>query len=221
MEAGTAGAAAQQEVGLRVAVLEPNPFYRGGLAVAIEAHPELEVIAESADRAEALALLEERKPDVVVVDAAAGVELLEELAGREDAPRSVVLAGSPDMESAYRALAAGAGAYLSKDEADTTGLCEAILAVSRGQMVLSSSIQTNIAREIRDQRTGPAQPELTSREREVLALTAEGLTAAEVGRRLEVSTATVKTHLHHLYKKLGVGGRAAAVAEAMRRGLVD
>jgi two-component system nitrate/nitrite response regulator NarL len=204
-----------------VVVLEPNPFYRRGLAATIEAHPELEVLAESADGKEVLALLGRMRPDVMVVDALAGIDLLEELAGVEDTPRAVVLAGSPTMECAYRALAAGAGAFLSKEEADGTGLCEAILAVNRGQMVLSSGIQASIAREIREQRAGPPRPELTTREREVLALTAEGLTASQAGERLEVSAATVKTHLHHLYKKLGVGGRAAAVAEAMRRGLVD
>lgn len=221
MEAGEAQAAARQEVEVRVVVLEPNPFYRRGLAAIIEAHPELDVLAESADTEEAMALLGSTRPDVVVVDAVAGVELLERIAGSEDAPRSVVLAGSPSMECAYRALAAGASAYLSKEEADTTGLCDAILAVSRGQMVLSAGIQANIARDIREQRSGPQQPELTAREREVLTLTAQGLTASQVGEQLGVSTATVKTHLHHLYKKLGVGGRAAAVAEAMRRGLVD
>lgn len=202
-------------------VLEPNPFYRRGLAATIEAHPELEVLAESADGKEMLALLGRTRPDVLVVDALAGIDLLEELAGADDAPRAVVLAGSPTMEWAYRAVAAGAGAFLSKEEADGTGLCEAILAVSRGQMVLSSGIQASIMRDIREQHAGPPRPELTTREREVLTLTAEGLTASQTGERLEVSAATVKTHLHHLYKKLGVGGRAAAVAEAMRRGLVD
>ena len=209
------------QAAVRVVVLEPNPFYRRGLAATIDAHPELEVLAESEDPDETRSLLGTKRPDVVVVDAFAGVEMLEEIAGADDAPRSVVLAGNLSMESAYRALAAGAGAYLSKDEADATALCEAILAVSRGQMVLSSGIQANIARDIREQHAGPQEPELTTREREVLVLTAQGLTASQVGERLEVSSATVKTHLHHLYGKLGVNGRAAAVAEAMRRGLVD
>jgi two-component system nitrate/nitrite response regulator NarL len=221
MKAGEAEPAAPQEVEVRVVVLEPNPFYRRGLAATIEAHPELEVLGEAADSEEVHALLESMRPDVIVVDAVAGMDLLEELAGVEDAPRAVVLAGDPTMESAYRALAAGAAAFLAKEEADIIGLCEAILAVSRGQMVLSSGIQASIARDIREQRAGPPRPDLTTRELEVLTLTAQGLTASQTGERLEVSAATVKTHLHHLYKKLGVGGRAAAVAEAMRRGLVD
>ena len=204
-----------------VVVVEPNPFYRSGLAATIDAHHELALAAEFADGDEALALVTRERPDVVVVDAGVGMPLLERLDADESAPRAVVLAGDPGMEWAYRALAAGASAYLSKDEADTTGLCETILAVSRGQMVLSAGIQANIARDIREQRAGAGHPELTSREREVLTLTAQGLTASQVGEHLEVSAATVKTHLHHLYKKLGVGSRAAAVAEAMRRGLVD
>ena len=201
---------------IRVVVLEPNPFYRRGLVSTIEAHRELEVVAEAADRQEAIPLVRDLEPDILVLDEQAGVEVLEALGA---APRSVVLSGTSSMDWAYRALAAGAGAYLSKDEADMRGLCEAILAVSRGQMVISSSVQTGIARDIRRQRTAPS-PQLTDREREVLSLAAEGLTAAAAAQRLELSTATVKTHLHHVYKKLGVSGRAAAVAEAMRRGLV-
>ena len=220
-KSGDARAAVRQEAGVRVAVLEPNPFYRRGLAATIEAHPGLEIVADSADRDEAVALLARERPDVVVLDAATGVELLEELGGVENAPRTVVLAGSPSLECAYRALAAGASAYLTKDEADDTGLCEAIVAVSRGQMVLSAGVQASIARDIREQRAGSPHPELTLREREVLSLTAQGLTASQVGEQLTVTTATVKTHLHHLYKKLGVSGRAAAVAEAMRRGIVE
>lgn len=202
---------------IRVVVLEPNPFYRRGLVSTIESHGELEVVAEAADRQEAIPLVRDLDPDVLVLDEQAGVAVLETLG---DGPRSVVLSGSSSMEWAYRALAAGAGAYLSKDEADMRGLCEAILAVTRGQMVISSSVQTGIAHDIRRQRSSPT-PRLTDREREVLTLTAQGLTAAASAQRLGLSTATVKTHLHHVYKKLGVSGRAAAVAEAMRSGLVD
>ena len=203
-----------------VVVLEPNPFYRSGLVSTIEAHEELHVVADAPDGVEAVELLNRHRPDVAVLDAAEGIDMLEQLSAGEGPPRTVVLAAAPGVESAYRALAAGASAYLSKDEADAAGLCDTILAVSRGQMILSSGIQANIARDIRDSRSG-ARPDLTSRELEVLALIAQGLTATGVAERLEVSPATVKTHLHHLYKKLGVSGRAAAVAEAMRRGLVE
>lgn len=207
---------------VRVVVLEPNPFFRRGLAAAIAEHPELEVAGAAGERDEALLLLRDRRPDVAVLDATGGIEVLEELAAADgaDPPHTLVLAGSPSVESAYRALAAGASAYVSKEEADAGGLCETILAVSRGQMILSSGIQANIARDIRTRRAG-TRAELTARELEVLVLVAQGLTAAGVAARLELSPATVKTHLHHLYEKLGVSGRAAAVAEAMRRGLVD
>lgn len=201
----------------RVVVVEPNPFYRHGLVQTIEDHPALEVVGETADPEAAAGLLRDLRPDVVLVDAVTGMDLLETAA---PVPPAVVLSGSAATELAYRALAAGARAYLSKDETDVRGLCETIVAVTRGQMVISSEVQATLARDLRTRR-GTPDLQLTPREREVLALAAQGLTAAATAERLGLSLATVKTHLHHLYEKLGVGTRAGAVAEGMRRGLVD
>ena len=97
---------------------------------------------------------------------------------------------------------------------------DAIAAVARGRTVLSPQLQAGIAVEIR-LRAAHERPLLSERERQILKLVADGLAAPEFGRRLCLATPTVKTHLHHLYDKLGVAERAAAVAEAMRRGLLE
>ena len=133
--------------------------------------------------------------------------------------RVVFLSAYLDSAVVYRALAAGAAGYLSKDS-NRQSICDAVAAVARGDAVFAPEIQGGIAREIR-MRENDGRPTLTPREREILNLTAEGCTAPEIGRRLYLSPTTVKTHLQHLYEKLGVSDRAAAVAEAMRRGLLE
>jgi two-component system, NarL family, nitrate/nitrite response regulator NarL len=131
----------------------------------------------------------------------------------------VMIAADPDPELVYTAIARGAAGYLTKD-ADARELCDAIAAVARGSTVIAPQLQSGIAGEIR-LRAVHDRPFLSDREREVLELVAEGLTAPQIGRRIHLSTATVKTHLSHVYEKLGVAERAAAVAAAMRRGLVE
>jgi two-component system nitrate/nitrite response regulator NarL len=116
-------------------------------------------------------------------------------------------------------VADGAAGYLTTD-ADARQLCEAIAAVARGRTVLAPELQAGLAGQIR-RREVPDRPLLSAREREALKLIAEGLTAPAIGRRLHLSTGTVKTHLTHLYGKLDVSDRAAAVAQAMRRGLLE
>ncbi|HWO49682.1 MAG TPA: helix-turn-helix transcriptional regulator, partial [Solirubrobacterales bacterium] len=109
--------------------------------------------------------------------------------------------------------------YLAKrSEADR--VCAAIAAVAAGETVIDDRFQAGLAAEIRLRERGD-RPALTEREREVLALTAEGGSVADVAGRLHLSDATIKTHLHHAYEKLDVSDRAAAVARAMRFGLID
>jgi two-component system nitrate/nitrite response regulator NarL len=133
--------------------------------------------------------------------------------------RVVIIAARPDSREVYAALAEGAAGYLTK-EADARELCDAITAVARGRTVLAPELQAGVAGEIR-LRAPHDRPVMSARERETLTLIAEGLSAPQIGRTLHLSTATVKTHLQHIYEKLGVSERAAAVAEAMRRGLLE
>ena len=133
--------------------------------------------------------------------------------------RVVLIAAKPEPGEVYAALAEGAAGYLTKD-ADARELCDAITAVARGKTVLAPELQAGVAGEIR-LRAPHDRPVMSERERETLTLIAEGLSAPQIGRTLHLSTATVKTHLQHIYGKLGVSERAAAVAEAMRRGLLE
>jgi two-component system, NarL family, nitrate/nitrite response regulator NarL len=190
---------------------------------AIRAWPELELVADAGDGREALHAIRERRPDVAVLD-----RLLGELRGdqvlnavRRDvlATRVILIAAEPSSEAVYASVAAGAAGYLTTGT-DARQLCEAITAVARGRTVLAPELQAGIAGEIR-RREVLDRPLLSDRERQALSLIAEGLNAPDIGERLHLSTGTVKSHLTKLYEKLEVSDRAAAVATAMRRGLLE
>jgi two-component system nitrate/nitrite response regulator NarL len=148
-----------------------------------------------------------------------GIAVVQAVTRDELPTRVVFLSAYVDSAVAYRALAEGAAGFLS-NETSAQAVCDAIVAAARGETVLSPEVQSGIAREIRT-RTPPRGLTLTARENEVLVLIADGMSAPAIGRRLHLSPATVKGHLHSLYEKLGVSERAAAVAEAMRRGLLE
>ena len=209
----------------RVAVLvaDDHPVYREGIVRAVKERPELELLAEVATGREALMAIAELRPHVAVLDMKLpdldGSQVLRAI-NRDELPTKVVFVSAYiDSEIVYAAIGGGARAYLSKD-ATRQQICDAIAAVARGETVFAAEVQTGLAREIQ-MRSADTDIVLTSREREILALTAQGLLAPEIGRRLYLSPATVKTHLQRLYGKLGVSDRAAAVAEAMRRGLLE
>jgi len=168
-------------------------------------------------------LIRELRPEVAVVDLKLprldGIRVT--AAAAHDAPGTKVVILTAYLESAFvfQALAAGARAFVSKD-ADRADVCDAILAVADGRVVIPPGLQPGLAEQIKAH-AGDESPALSLREREVLALIADGASAPEIGRRLHLSTGTVKTHLQHLYEKLGVNDRAAAVAEAMRRGALQ
>ena len=204
-------------------VAHRQPLYRDGLARAIKGRPELELIADTGHGREALDTIEAERPDVAVLDRRlvdlTGEQVLNAVGRDGLGTRVVMIAAEPEPGLVYSAIENGAAGYLTHD-ADAGELCDAVTAVARGGIVLAPQVQAGIAGEIR-LRAEHERPFLSEREREILKLVADGLTAPEIGRRIHVSTATVKTHLQHLYEKLGVGERAAAVAQAMRRGLVE
>jgi two-component system, NarL family, nitrate/nitrite response regulator NarL len=202
---------------------DAQPLYRDAVARAIRARPELELVGAASDGREALHAIGAARPDVAIVGAAlaglSGEQVLNAVARDGLSTRVVMIASRPEAEDVYAALADGAAGYLTTD-ADARELCDAITAVARGETVLSPVLQACVADEIR-LRTPRDRPLMSARERETLTLIAEGLSAPDIGRALHLSTATVKTHLQHIYVKLGVSERAAAVAEAMRRGLLE
>ncbi len=208
---------------VRVLVADDHPMFREGVVRAVRERPDLELVGEASDGRDALDQIRALTPDVAVLDLKMpeldGLAVLNAVS-RETLPTKVMLLSAfVDGTLVYDAIASGALAFLSK-EAGRGQICDAIAAVARGETVMSDQIQAGIASEIRA-RGRPDRPSLTDREAEVLARIAEGRSAPDIAAELHLSTATVKTHLQHLYDKLGVSDRAAAVAEAMRRGLIE
>ena len=208
---------------VRVLIAEEHPLYREGVVRAIKARPELELVGEAADGGRALALIEELEPDVAVLDVKMpeldGLQVANAVARDGLRTRVLMLSAFLERQIVFQAVAAGAAGYLSKD-AERLEITDAILAVHRGDTVLAPEVQAGVAAEVRS-RWRSDVPSLSERERQVLEMIAEGMSAPEIGRRLFLSTATVKSHLQSLYEKLDVSDRAAAVAAAMRRGLLE
>lgn len=207
-----------------VLVADDHPLYREGIVRAVKDRPDLELVGEAADGREALDRIKELTPDVAVLDIRMpeleGTQVLSAL--RRDGVATEVLFLSAFMESelAYKTVAEGAKGYLSK-ESSRQEICDAIITVARGGTALAAEVQAGLAHEIQDRERSDGRPNLTPRETEVLSMIAEGMSAPEIAKRIHLSPTTVKTHLHTLYEKLGVSDRAAAVAEAMRRGLLE
>ena len=212
-------------MGERVSVYvgEDHPIFLEGLVRALAQRPDFEVVGSSNDGREALAQIRALQPDVAVLDEGMpgllGNDVLQAISRDELPTRVVMLSASPDSAVVFRAVANGVRAFLTKD-ADRGTICDAVAAVARGEVVLAPEVQSGLAAEVRA-RQSDRRPTLSRREREVLQRAATGLSAPEIARELSISTATVKTHLRNLYEKLGVSERAAAVAEAMRRGLLE
>jgi two-component system nitrate/nitrite response regulator NarL len=209
---------------VKVLLADDHPIYREGLARAIKERPELQLVAEADNGRAALELIRDHRPDVAVLDVRMpdldGPQVMTALR-REDIEVGVLfLSAGTDGGTSYGVVADGARGYLSK-QAGRREICEAISRVARGETVLAAEVQSGLASEIGRRQALSDGPELTEREREILRLVADGLSAPDIGRAIHLSPTTVKGHLHTLYEKLGVSDRAAAVAEAMRRGLLE
>jgi two-component system, NarL family, nitrate/nitrite response regulator NarL len=207
-----------------VVVADDHPIYREGIVRAINERPDLDLVGEAADGRQALDQIQELSPQVAVLDIRMpgldGTQVLSAL--RRDGLETEILFLSAFMgpELAYRTVASGARGYLSK-ESSRHEVCEAIVTIARGGTALAAEAQAGLAREIQERERTGGRPQLTDREQEVLNFVAQGLSAPDIGKQIHLSTTTVKSHLHSLYEKLGVSDRAAAVAEAMRRGLLE
>jgi two-component system, NarL family, nitrate/nitrite response regulator NarL len=205
---------------IRVLVADDHPVYLDGLAAAIKRTEDLDLVATCSDGAAAVRHIRAATPDVAVLDlrmpGMTTEAVLTELAGDDVAV--LILSVHIDGDAVHECLSLGAAGYIAKD-ADRAEICEAIRSVARGRTVLSTAVQSTMAAELRQRRSG-AHALLSPREHEILELLATGASTPAIAARLYLSAATVKTHLHHLYEKLGVSDRAAAVAEGLRRGLI-
>lgn len=206
---------------VRVLVADGQPLFRDALLRAMDRERRIE-LAHATDRIVDLhASIERHRPHVLVLDRELLDADLADLVGslRQGTAQLLVLAGEIDSHDVFQALEHGIAGYVSKD-ISADAMCEAVLAVARGETRLDGSTQTGVAGEIR-LRARDGRPSLSPREREILLLISAGRTAPQIAGELHISTATVKTHLLHLYEKLGVAERAAAVAEGMRLGLLE
>ncbi|MFG3207430.1 response regulator [Streptomyces sp. NPDC048192] len=203
-------------------IVDDHPVVRDGLRGMFDSAPGFHVLGEAADGVEAVARAADLDPDVILMDlrmpGGSGVEAIRELARRGARAKVLVLTTYDTDSDTLPAIEAGATGYLLKD-APRDELFTAVRAAAEGRTVLSPAVASRLVHAVRAPR-GPGAEPLSAREREVLALVARGTSNREIARELFISEATVKTHLTHLYAKLGVNDRAAAVAAAYDRGIL-
>ncbi|WP_309104470.1 response regulator transcription factor [Microbacterium sp.] len=204
---------------IRVLIADDHPVVRDGLRGMFAGDPRFEVVGEAGDGAEAVALAQTLSPDVVLMDLRMprmdGVTAIKRLA-ELGLPTSVLVLTTYDTDSeVLPAIEAGATGYLLKD-APGDELMRAVEAAARGDAVLSPTVAMRLMGRVR----APESP-LSARELEVLRLIAVGATNREAAARLFISEATVKSHILHIFTKLGVSDRAAAVAVGFQRGLLE
>jgi DNA-binding NarL/FixJ family response regulator len=204
---------------IRVLIVDDHPVVRDGLRGMLAGEADLQVVGEAADGAEAVRLTERERPDVVLMDLQMpqmdGATATAEITARFPASRVLVLTTYDTDADILRAVEAGATGYLLKD-APRERLFPAIRSAARGETVLAPAVATRLVRSMR----APASEALTAREVEVLELVARGASNADVAATLFLSEATVKTHLLHVFAKLGVDDRTAAVVAALERGII-
>jgi DNA-binding NarL/FixJ family response regulator len=214
-------------VSVRVLLADDQRVVREGLGMLVGLLEGIELVATAADGEEALALAAEHDPDVVLMDLRMprmdGIEAIRRLAAR--GTRAIALTTYADDASVLGALRAGARGYLTKD-AGAEQIRAAVEAVARGEAALDPAIQHHVLAAVSTaEATAPSgapaggPDDLTPREVEVLQLIAGGLTNGEIAERLVVSAATVKSHVNHIFAKIGVRDRAQAVVYAYANGL--
>lgn len=207
---------------LRLVVVDDHPVVRDGLRGMLGTQPDFEIVAEAASGAEALTVVAAVRPDVVLTDLRmpepSGGALIRLLLERVPTARVLVLTTHDTDSDVLPAIEAGAIGYLIKD-APREELFRAVRAAARGETVLSPSVATLLLSRVRS-RPPLKEDTLSAREREVLALIAQGRTNRDTAAALFISEATVKTHLQHIYAKLEVPDRASAVAAAHQRGIL-
>ncbi|MDL9947449.1 response regulator transcription factor [Gordonia sp. ABSL11-1] len=206
-----------------VVVVDDHPFFRDGVSRGLTQSGRVRVVGEAGDGATGLDVIRREQPDVAVVDyqmpGMTGVDVAHAVARDGLATKVLVLSAVTDGPIVFRALEEGASGYLSKD-ADRDEIVGAVTRVAKGETVVPPQLAAGLAGEIR-MRSRSDAPVLSERERQVLNGFARGLSIPQLAAELFIGSSTVKTHTQRLYEKLGVSDRAAAVAEAMRRGLLE
>jgi two-component system nitrate/nitrite response regulator NarL len=208
---------------VRVLVADDHPFFRDGVTRGLVQSGRIEVVAEVGDGREALEAIRRDAPDVALVDYEMpdidGLGVVKAVVRDGLSTRVLLLSAHTESAVVFQALQEGAAGYLSKD-ARRAEIVEAVVDVARGKTVVPAELAAGLAGEIR-MRSQAGGPALSERERQVLQAFARGMSVPQVAAELFLGVSTIKTHTQRLYEKLGVSDRAAAVAEGMRRGLVE
>lgn len=204
---------------IRLVIVDDHPVVRDGLRGMLESQPDFEIVGEASDGSAAVRLAESLVPDIVLMDLRMpvmdGVTALREIKTHNPQVQVLVLTTYDSDADILPAIEAGASGYLLKDSSRGE-LFAGIRAAARGETVLAPAVAARLVGRMR----APGEEQLSSREVEVLQLVAEGESNSEIASHLHISQATVKSHLVHIFGKLGVSDRTAAVTAALRRGIL-
>jgi DNA-binding NarL/FixJ family response regulator len=204
---------------IRILITDDHPVVREGLSGMLAGQSDFEVIGLAADGDTAVKMHGSLAPDVTLMDLRMpgldGVGAIKAIKAQQPSSRIIVLTTYDSDADILRAIEAGATGYLLKDT-PREELFRAIRAAARGDSVLAPAVAARLMTRMR----APAEENLSAREIEVLQLVAKGASNEEIGKSLHISTATVKTHLIHIYGKLGVDDRTAAVTTALEKGII-
>ena len=205
---------------IRVLIVDDHPVVRAGLEGMLSSQADLEIVGQAADGASAIDLCQELQPAVVLMDLRMagmdGVAAISAIKARLPDIQILVLTTYDSDADILRAVEAGATGYLLKD-APREQLFQAIRAAARGEAALAPTVAARLMSRMR----APAEEALSAREIEVLTLIARGASNRQAGHELHISEATVKTHLIHIFDKLGVSDRTSAVTTALERGILS
>jgi DNA-binding NarL/FixJ family response regulator len=204
---------------IRLVIADDHPVVRDGLRAMLDTQPDIDVVGEASTGAEAVSMARSLRPDLVLMDLQMpeldGASATRQIRADHEDVRVLVLTTYDTDADINRAVEAGATGYLLKD-ARREDLFNAVRLAARGESVLSPGVASRVLGKMR----APVEEALSAREIEVLGAVARGLSNREVARELHVSEATVKTHLLHVFAKLGVDDRTAAVTVALERGVI-
>lgn len=204
---------------IRVLITDDHPVVREGLAGMLAGQQDFEVVGLAEDGDTAVALHQTLSPDVTLMDLQMpgldGVGAIKAIKTKQPLARILILTTYDSDADILRAIEAGATGYLLKD-APREELFRAVRATAKGDSVLAPTVAARLMTQMR----APAEESLSAREIEVIQLVAKGKSNKDVGKELHISTATVKTHLIHIYNKLGVDDRTAAVTTAIGKGII-
>jgi DNA-binding NarL/FixJ family response regulator len=209
---------------LRVLIADDHGIVRSGLRLLLERQPDIEVIAEAADGAEARDLAARERPDLAILDVRmpklTGLQVTREIKRQTPETAVLILSMHDDERYLFEALKAGASGYVLKTQADTD-LVEAIRAVQRGEPFLTPAAQQALIKDVLERGREASEEELTPREEEIVKLVAEAHTTRQIAEILHLSEKTVENHRGNAMRKLGMRDRVELVRYAIRRGLIE